>query len=62
MLMFFYSVERYYDQLVHEMITSDLAISAKVEKSELLIFASTMLPSQYKSELHYITYIDYYFI
>jgi hypothetical protein len=42
------SVERYYDQLVHEMITNDLAISAKVEKSELLIFASTMLPSQYK--------------
>jgi hypothetical protein len=62
MLMFFYSVERYYDQLVDEMISNDLAISAKFEKSELLIFASTTLPSQYKSELLYITYrYSYYF-
>ncbi|PNX84291.1 hypothetical protein L195_g040349, partial [Trifolium pratense] len=43
------SAERYYDQLVDEIISNDLAISAQFEKSELLIFASTMLPSQYKS-------------
>ncbi|XP_058773351.1 uncharacterized protein LOC131647481 [Vicia villosa] len=41
-------VERYYDQLVDEMISNDLAIRVRVEKAELLIFASTMLPSQYK--------------
>ncbi|CAJ2666240.1 unnamed protein product [Trifolium pratense] len=40
--------ERYYDQLVDEMISRDLAIRARVEKAELLIFPSTMLPSQYK--------------
>ncbi|WJX34196.1 hypothetical protein P8452_22330 [Trifolium repens] len=40
--------ERYYDQLVDEMISNDLAIRARVEKVELLIFPSTMLPSQYK--------------
>ncbi|MCH81418.1 PHD-finger family protein expressed, partial [Trifolium medium] len=39
--------ERYYDQLVDEMISNDLAIRATVEKAELLIFPSTMLPSQY---------------
>ncbi|CAI8593905.1 unnamed protein product [Vicia faba] len=41
-------VERYYDQLVNEMISNDLAIRVWVEKAELLIFSSTMLPSQYK--------------
>ncbi|PNX73435.1 hypothetical protein L195_g029337, partial [Trifolium pratense] len=44
--------ERYYDQLVDEMISRDLAIRARVEKAELLIFPSTMLPSQYKSCFH----------
>jgi hypothetical protein len=48
----FYRVERYFDQLVDEMISNDFALRAKVEKAELLIFPSTMLPSQYKSELH----------
>ncbi|CAJ2661958.1 unnamed protein product [Trifolium pratense] len=41
-------VERYFDQLVDEMISNDLAIRARVENAELLIFPSTMLPSQYK--------------
>ncbi|CAK8532872.1 unnamed protein product [Lathyrus sativus] len=41
-------VERYYDQLVDEMISNDLAIRVCVEKAELLIFSSTKLPSQYK--------------
>ncbi|KAL5080706.1 hypothetical protein RYX36_009127, partial [Vicia faba] len=41
-------VERYYDQLVDEMIYKDLAISVMVEKTELLIFPSTLLPRQYK--------------
>jgi len=51
---FFYRDERYFDQLVDEMISNDLAMRAKVEKAELLIFPSTMLPFKYKSELHYI--------
>jgi hypothetical protein len=51
-LLSFYRVERYFDQLVEEMISNDFALRAKVEKTELLIFPSTMLPSQYKSELH----------
>ncbi|XP_045799121.1 uncharacterized protein LOC123893229 isoform X2 [Trifolium pratense] len=42
------SVERYFDQLVDEMISNDLAIRARVENAELLIFPSTMLPNQYK--------------
>ncbi|CAI8593772.1 unnamed protein product [Vicia faba] len=41
-------VERYFDQLVYEMISNDLAIRATVEEAELLIFSSTMLPSQYR--------------
>ncbi|CAL5185445.1 unnamed protein product [Lathyrus oleraceus] len=41
-------VERYYDQLVDEMISNDLAIRVMVEKTELLIFPSTLLPRQYK--------------
>ncbi|RHN51341.1 putative chromatin regulator PHD family [Medicago truncatula] len=40
--------ERYFDQLVDEMISNDLAMRARVEKAELLIFPSTMLPSKYK--------------
>jgi len=61
--MSFCRVERYFDQLVEEMIPNDLAIRARIEKSELLIFPSTMLPNQYKSELHYITvHICYFFI
>jgi hypothetical protein len=55
-----YRFERYYDQLVDEMISNDLAIRARVEKVELLIFPSTMLPSQYKSKLHYIFYFMTY--
>ncbi|CAK8532634.1 unnamed protein product [Lathyrus sativus] len=50
-------VERYFDELVYEMISSNLAIRAKVEEAELLIFSSTMLPCQYRSELHYITHM-----
>ncbi|CAK8532871.1 unnamed protein product [Lathyrus sativus] len=42
------SVERYYDKLVDEMISKDLAIRVMVEKTELLIFPSTLLPRQYK--------------
>ncbi|XP_058779039.1 uncharacterized protein LOC131653029 [Vicia villosa] len=41
-------VERYYDQLVDEMISKDLAIRVMVEKTELIIFPSTLLPRQYK--------------
>ncbi|XP_058779038.1 uncharacterized protein LOC131653028 [Vicia villosa] len=41
-------VKRYYDQLVDEMISKDLAIRVMVEKTELLIFSSTLLPRQYK--------------
>ncbi|CAI8593903.1 unnamed protein product [Vicia faba] len=41
-------VERYYDKLVDEMISKDLAIRVMVEKTELLIFPSTLLPRQYK--------------
>ncbi|CAL5185446.1 unnamed protein product [Lathyrus oleraceus] len=41
-------VVRYYDKLVDEMISNDLAIRVWVEKAELLIFSSRMLPSQYK--------------
>lgn len=57
MLMSCYRVERSFDQLVDEMITSDLAIRVGVEKAELLIFPSTVLPTQYRSKLHYITYM-----
>ncbi|XP_058779042.1 uncharacterized protein LOC131653031 [Vicia villosa] len=42
------SVRSYYDQLVDEMISNDLAIRVMVEKTELLIFSSTLLPRQYK--------------
>lgn len=41
-------VERYFDQLVHEMISNDLAIRTFIVKAELLIFPSTVLPSEYK--------------
>ncbi|CAL5185346.1 unnamed protein product [Lathyrus oleraceus] len=41
-------VERYFDELVYEMISNDLAIRARVEEAEFLIFSSTMLPSQYR--------------
>ncbi|CAK8532632.1 unnamed protein product [Lathyrus sativus] len=41
-------VERYFDELVYEMISNDLAIRARVEDVELLIFSSTVLPSQHR--------------
>jgi hypothetical protein len=56
MLISYCRFQKYYDQLVDEMISNDLAIRARVEKSELLIFPSTMLPNQYKSELHFILF------
>ncbi|XP_058750087.1 uncharacterized protein LOC131623078 [Vicia villosa] len=41
-------VERFFDDLVYEMISSDLAIRAEVEEAELLIFSSTTLPSEHR--------------
>ncbi|CAL5185345.1 unnamed protein product [Lathyrus oleraceus] len=41
-------VERFFDQLVYEMISNDLAIRADIEEAELLIFSSTVLPSEHR--------------
>lgn len=51
MLMYFNRVERFFDDLVYEMISNDLVIRAEVEEAELLIFSSTTLPSEHRSEL-----------
>lgn len=47
---YFYSVERAFDKLVDDMISFDLAIRAVVENAELLVFSSTLLPIQCRSE------------
>lgn len=47
-----YRDEKGFDKLVDDIICLDLAIRAVVENAELLVFPSTVLPTQYRSEIH----------
>ena len=39
-----------FESLVDSMISKDLAMRSMVQNAELLVFASTVLPKQYRSE------------
>ena len=42
--------EKAFDKLVEDIIGSEMALRAVVKNAELLIFPSTVLPAQYRSE------------
>jgi len=45
-----YSDGKAFGSLVDSMISQDLAMRSMVQNAELLVFASTVLPAQYRSE------------
>lgn len=47
---FGYRSERFYDNLVDEMVEEDLALKAIVKNAELLVFPSTKLPLSHWSK------------